>query len=246
MAAGRIVDSRLSCPVFVAHELTASVVGSEGMWSGRLCRAVHLSTGRSAVASKRFTRPPFWGLDGPAFGAVAGQAPGAVEDGEGAVGVFVNSHPGADEVGAGRVLGQPQDMAVVAHGVVVADDALLLAAQDVLDLGQAGRHEGTLGQLRGLGDARGVVGQIDFLDEAVGRRRAGDAGQLVLLDQAILQGAEGALRAAPGLRRIGREVLDPLITVELVTLLARRNSGAYRCCTRFVNLGATYSARIIC
>ncbi len=31
--------------------------------------------------------------------------------------------------------------------------------------------------------------------------------------------------------------LDTIIKIELVIVLAHRNSGAYRCCTWFVNLG---------
>ena len=49
---------------------------------------------------------------------------------------------------------------MVAHGVVVADNALFLAAEDVLDLGQGRRHEGALGLFGRLGEAGVVVGQF--------------------------------------------------------------------------------------
>ena len=52
------VASKCICPVLVAHHLSASVVG--GLPCGEVVRrgaAVHLSTGRRPVASKRVTRP---------------------------------------------------------------------------------------------------------------------------------------------------------------------------------------------
>ena len=42
----------------------------------------------------------------------------------------------------------------------------------------------------------------------VGGLDLGDADQRQLLDQPVLQGAEGTLRATPGLRRVGGDVLD--------------------------------------
>ena len=59
-----------------------------------------------------------------------GEAPGAVEDGEGAVGVFVDPDSGLDVVvTVGRDL---QVASPVAHRVVVRDDAFLLNAEDVV------------------------------------------------------------------------------------------------------------------
>ena len=37
--------------------------------------------------------------------------------------------------------------------------------------------------------------------------------------------------------------LNTIIKIELVISLAHRNSGLYRCCTSFVNLGAIYPGR---
>lgn len=52
---------------------------------------------------------------------------------------------------------------------------------------------------RGGNRKAGVVAwQIDLGDEAIGRLDAGNAGQRRLLDQAVLQVAEGPLRAPPG------------------------------------------------
>jgi hypothetical protein len=53
-----------------------------------------------------------------------------------------------------------------------------------------------------------VLSEIDLPQEAVGGLDGGDPGQRQLLGQAILQGAEGTLAAAPGLRRIGRNMAN--------------------------------------
>ena len=53
-----------------------------------------------------------------------------------------------------------------------------------------------------------MLGQVDLAQEPVGGLDGGDPGQRQLLGQAVLQGPEGALAAAPGLRRIGRDVAD--------------------------------------
>ena len=66
-----------------------------------------------------------------AVAGVPGEAARAVEDGELAVGIVVDAHLGPDEVGPQRALGQLQHQAVVAQGVVVADGALFLDAQDL-------------------------------------------------------------------------------------------------------------------
>ena len=54
-----------------------------------------------------------------------------------------------------------------------------------------------------------VGGQVDVADEGVGRRDGRDPGEAELLDQPVLKRAERPLRPAAGLRRIGRNVLDP-------------------------------------
>lgn len=50
--------------------------------------------------------------------------------------------------------------------------------------------------------------QIGLCDEAVGGLDIGNAGQRQFFRQPILQGGEHPLRAAPGFRRIGRDMLD--------------------------------------
>ena len=65
---------------------------------------------------------------------------------------------GHDELSSGRALRQLQAETVVAHGVAVADDVLLLAAQDVRDLLQAGP---AFGGPRGRGGLNGRCRQAD-------------------------------------------------------------------------------------
>ena len=48
----------------------------------------------------------------------------------------------------------------------------------------------------------------ELLEKAIGLGHGGDPGEAQLLGQALLQGPEHALRAAPGLRRIDRDQLD--------------------------------------
>ncbi len=66
--------------------------------------------------------------------------------------------------------------------------------------------EGRLG-LRGRArEVRVVLGQVDLAQEPVGGLEGGDAGELELFGQAVLQRAEGALGSAACLRRVGRDV----------------------------------------
>ena len=97
--------------------------------------------------------------------------------------------------------------ALVAHGVVVSDGAVLVDAQDVVERAGEGDEGGALVLGRG-GEAGVVLGQIDLLEEAVGLVDPGDAGEPEFLRQALLQGAEHALGPPPGLWRIGCDELD--------------------------------------
>ena len=91
-----------------------------------------------------------------AVGGIAGEAAGAVEEGEGAVGVIVDAHLGADVVRPDRARRNLQAPAVVTDRVVVAHLTLLLNAQDV---GEDRRIDGDEGGPRLLGGNReaGVV-----------------------------------------------------------------------------------------
>ena len=100
-----------------------------------------------------------------------------------------------------------QAQPAVAHGVVVADDALCVDAEDVVEGACEGHEGGAL--VLGRGREAGVVErQVDLPEEAVGLGHAGDAGEPEFLGQALLQGAEHVLGAPPGLGRIGRDELD--------------------------------------
>ena len=132
-----------------------------------------------------------------------------MEDRQRAVGVLVHAHPRLDEVRAQRARRDLEGKTPVAHAVVVADHALLLHAQDVpMDAGGVGDERGR--RLLGRDREAGVVlGQVDLAQEPVGGLDRGDAGELELLGQAVLEGAEGALGTPARLGRVGRDVLDP-------------------------------------
>ncbi len=130
-----------------------------------------------------------------------------MEDGEGAVGVFVDPDPCLDVVAAMAVGRDRQHQAFVAHGIVVGDGALLLHAEDVVEGTGEGHEGGALG-FRRHREAGVVAWQVELLEEAVGLGHVGDAGEPELLGQALLQGGEHAFRAPPCLGRVGRDQLD--------------------------------------
>ena len=89
--------------------------------------------------------------------AVVGQASGAMEDGQVAVGIFVDPDLGLDVVMAVFVFGDLQGEALVAYGVVVADGGFLLDAEDIFQLSRE-RHEGRTRLFRPNGETPVVVG----------------------------------------------------------------------------------------
>src|SRR3546814_3470859 len=101
-----------------------------------------------------------------------------------------------------------QRVTVPFDGVVVADPALVLNAQDLAPGAGAVGYEGRGGLLGGDGEAGIVRGDVDLGEPAVGRLDLPDAGQPELLGQAVLECAEGPLGAAARLGRIGGDVLD--------------------------------------
>ncbi len=84
-----------------------------------------------------------------AIAGVAGQAAGAVKDGEGAIRIVVNPHLGAPIVRADRARRNLQAPAVVTHRVVVADSTFLLDAQDIGEDRWIDRDEGRARRLGG-------------------------------------------------------------------------------------------------
>ena len=95
-----------------------------------------------------------------------------------------------------------------AHAVVVADPALLLEAEHVAPMRLGHLNEGRGRLVGGHREAAVVLSQVDLAQEPVGGLDGGASGQRQLLGQTVLEGAKGALAAAPGLRRVGRDVAD--------------------------------------
>src|SRR3546814_17136893 len=81
-------------------------------------------------------------------------------------------------------------------GVVVADPALVLNAQDLAPGAGAVGYEGRAGLLGGDGEAGIVRGAVDLGEPAVGRLDLPDSGQPEILGPAVLGCAEGPLGAA--------------------------------------------------
>ena len=132
-----------------------------------------------------------------------------MEEGEGSVRILMDPDRGLDVVVSGRGGGDLEDAPFVAHGVVAGDRALCAATEDVVDLaGVFEGHEGAVFEFGRGGEAAVVVGQVGVCDEAVGGFDRRDPRQRQFLDEAVLEGAEGALGASAGLGRIGSDVLD--------------------------------------
>ena len=141
--------------------------------------------------------------------AVAGQLARPMPDRQIAAQMAAHLHP---DLGVGRpaaVRRQLQDLPFEPHAVVPADRALADLAENVVQPRQVrarnerrSRLAGRPGELRVEGRQVHLphipVGRVDFRDPRRGQ----------LLRQAPLVGAEGALRAAPRLRRIRRDHLD--------------------------------------
>ena len=87
------------------------------------------------------------------------------------------------------VLGDLQNPTAIAHRVVVADHAILLDRQRVVEGAGGPTHEGHEGRALGFGrhgEAGVVTRHVVTAQEAIGRRHGGDAGQPQLLGQALL------------------------------------------------------------
>ena len=123
----------------------------------------------------------------PSFLVVAADASGPMEEGVRAVGIDVHLDPRLDEVRPHRAFGDLQFQCPVGDAIVVADLALLLNAQDLveIDAGNGGEGRALAGRLDG--EACIVLRQIAVADESVGRLDLGYAGELELLDQSVLK-----------------------------------------------------------
>jgi hypothetical protein len=143
------------------------------------------------------------------FFVVAADASGPVEDGVGAVGVDVDLDPRLDEMRAHRALRDLELERAVGDAIVMADLALLLRAQDVVEVDAGNGGEGRAFPGRRNRETGVVGGQVEVAKEGVGLLDIGYAGELELVDQAILKRLENTLRSPPRLRRIGPDMLDP-------------------------------------
>lgn len=106
----------------------------------------------------------------------------------------------------GRNLQMP---ALIAHRIVVGDDAVLLHTQHIGQTGSPPGHK------RGAGFCSGdrkslVLGRDESgTEQLIGRRHLRNPRQGQLFGQPILQSAKDTLRPAPGFWRIGRNQRDP-------------------------------------
>src|SRR6516164_2450789 len=130
-----------------------------------------------------------------------------MEDRERTVWVFVHLNGHLDKMPAMALLRDLQHPSLVAHGVVIADDALMANAQDLVQRAKE-RHEGA--PLFGRGDRKAavVLWDVDLPQILVGRRDRRDAVQPQQRRQPLLQGAEHPLHATACFRAVGRDVLD--------------------------------------
>jgi hypothetical protein len=142
---------------------------------------------------------------------VASDAPRPVEDGVGAVGIDVDLDPRLDEMRAHWAFGDLELERPVGDAIVLADLALLLDAQDLVEIDARNGREGRALAGRIDGEAGVVLRQVDVRDEGVGRLDVGDGGELEFLWQPVLQRPERPLRSASGKgRREGRPSLHGL------------------------------------
>jgi hypothetical protein len=102
-----------------------------------------------------------------------------------------------------------QAQALIPHGIVIGDDAIFLHAQNISEIGTDPRDEGRA-RLRGRHRKAPVVGREKLGEQIPVRcRQVRNPGERQFLGQPILQGAEDALGAAAGFRRIGSNQRDP-------------------------------------
>jgi hypothetical protein len=91
----------------------------------------------------------------------------------------------------------------------MADLALLLRAQDVVEVDAGNGGEGRAFPGRRNRETGVVGGQVEVAKEGVGLLDIGYAGEREFLDETILQRPEGPFGAPARLRRIGPDRLNP-------------------------------------
>ena len=105
--------------------------------------------------------------------------------------------------------GDLQHPAAEYDGVVARHDPRLLVAKDLIEIRVAKRHEGAGGIAGSAREGRVVLRHKPGRQIRVGGGDRRDVGYPQLVDQAILKGAIESFTPAPGLRRVGRNMLDP-------------------------------------
>ena len=105
----------------------------------------------------------------PSFVVVAADAAGPVKDGVRAVGIEMGPDPRLDEMRAHRAFRDLELPRAVGDAVVMADPALLLNAQDLVEIDGGNGRQGRAFAGRRNGEARVVGGQVDLAKEGVGR-----------------------------------------------------------------------------
>ena len=196
------VGSTRTCPVFVAHQLSASVCVFFclwGLWSTPL-GVVHKPTsldlpGRSGSRG----RPRIPLSDELAGGVIACQQPGTMEHGERPVRILAHLDTGLDVVGSYPALRKLKPSPGIRDRIVASHDPLLLDTEDLPKQRRVGDNERAFAERRRLEETRIMPRQVDVANISVGVVDPADPGKLQLLRQPVLQGAEHALRSAPRL-----------------------------------------------
>ena len=146
--------------------------------------------------------------EGPPVAVVAAETARAVPDRESPVDIPAH---GDAEAGAGapaRLLGQLERDLLEGDHIVLADRARFLLAQDAVEVYvmQGDERGGGIGwRVREL---LVVVREEPLRQVGIGAGAGGDSRQVEFVDEAPLHGAVEAFTAAPGLRRVGADVLD--------------------------------------
>ena len=99
-----------------------------------------------------------------------------MEDGERTAWIFVHPHPGFDVMAPVRLLGDLQHAALVADAIIVADQALLLHAQDIFEIADKGQESAAF-VLRRHREAGVEIGDVMARQPSVRRLDSVDAGQ---------------------------------------------------------------------
>src|SRR5512147_183189 len=142
------------------------VVAAVGLWGTRKrCPQVHGRTGSRSGSGGQRT-----GIDDPALRVVVGEAVRPPKHRQPTVWVFVDADLGPDEVRTQRRRRDLQGELFPLDGVVVADDALFLDAEDLAPAAGSVGDEGGALLFRRLGKAGVVLRQIDLSLTAFIRR----------------------------------------------------------------------------